>query len=275
MKLSKEIRDSLTKEQFRFYKQYGYLPSVETTTVDNPTPVTPEGMPQVTVLCVRFNTKYGVEYVERLRNMVARNLTIPYEFVCLTDDPRPIDGVRLLVQRNAGYAKPWWHKVHMFDPNLAIAGRILYVDLDVIIGNNMDRLVTGLTDQFMGIQDFNRKFHPSWRYLNSSVMSWQHGTQSDIWNRFAENPMSAQRLQGDQDWIWHNAKDRIQFWPKEWIQSYKWEIRNREELYQRTGRGGFKTVSNAPLDPNCSIAVFHGDPKPEDVLDKVVVDNWK
>jgi hypothetical protein len=139
----------------------------------------------------------------------------------------------------------------------------------------MDRLVTGLTEEFMGIQDFNRKFHPSWRYLNSSVMSWQHGTQSDIWNRFAENPMSAQRLQGDQDWIWHNAKDRIQFWPKEWIQSYKWEIRDREELYQRTGRGGFKTVSEASLNPNCAIAVFHGDPKPEDVADKIVVDNWK
>ena len=50
----------------------------------------------LTVLCVRFGEKYGPEYVERLRNMVPRNITIPYEFACLTDDQRSIKGVKTL-----------------------------------------------------------------------------------------------------------------------------------------------------------------------------------
>jgi len=85
---------------------------------------------KLTVLCVRFGTKYGREYVERLRNMAARHIKVPYEFVCLTDDINPIQGVRSIVQPLAGYHRLWWHKVHMFDSGLPLSGRILYFDLD-------------------------------------------------------------------------------------------------------------------------------------------------
>jgi hypothetical protein len=279
MKLSREVRDSLTKEQFRFYKQNGYLPPINVSeSVVSSVAVNTQlpNIEKVTVLCVKFGTKYGINYVERLRNMVARHMTVPYEFACLTDDPTPITGVRIILQRSSGYLKPWWHKVHMFDPTLDIQGRILYVDLDVVICNNLDKLVSGMNNEFMGIQDFNRKFHANWRMLNSSVMSWRHGTQSDIWHKFVANPAQAQRLHGDQDWTWACAKDRIKFWPKEWIMSYKWEIRSREELVVRTGKSGFKTVRHdVEVHPQCAIAVFHGDPNPDAVHDTFVVDNWQ
>lgn len=230
----------------------------------------------ITVLCVRFGTKYGGEYVERLRNMVSRHLTVPYEFACLTDDQHDIPGVRKIYQTNANYTKGWWHKVHMFDNALPIKGRILYLDLDVVIHANMDKLIQYHPDNFIGIHDFNRKFYPSWNYLNSSVMAWTHGTQAHIYTQFKKDPSQAQRLQGDQDWIWKVAKERIKFWPKEWIMSYKWEIRSRDELLSSNNRRTFKTVRDdvSPL-PDCCIAVFHGEPNPEDVKDKFVLDNWR
>lgn len=234
------------------------------------------GQPIVTILCVRFGNKYGREYVERLRNMVARHMTLPYEIVCLTDDQHPIDGVRSIVQPSANYAKGWWHKVHMFDPGLPIRGRILYFDLDVVIHNNIDRLATFLPAQFVGIHDFNRKFYANWINLNSSVMAWTHGTQSHIWNQFKNNPKDAMRLPGDQDWIWKTSKDRIKFWPKEWIQSYKWEIRSKEELVVLNGKRQFKEVRHDIVPhPECCVAVFHGDPNPCAVNDQFVIDNWK
>jgi len=234
------------------------------------------GSDKITVLCVRFGNKYGISYVEKLRNMVKRHLTMPYEFVCLTDDPTPIKDVRLIVQKNSGYARGWWHKVHMFDPNLPLTGRILYMDLDVVVCGNLDKLVTTYQHDFLGIRDFNRKYYKNWKNLNSSVMSWVSGTQTHIWNQFCDSKQTAMRLHGDQDWIWKTSKDFIKFFPDPWILSYKWEIREKHELEINQGKRKFKTVNNEIHIPHeCCIAVFHGDPNPEDVKDKFVVDNWK
>ena len=273
MKFSKEERATWTKEQRRFYKANGYpMPESQITISDDHSI---KNNDSVTVLCVRFGIRYGREYVERLRNMIRRHLTVPHEIACLTDDQHPIEGVRTIYQPNAQYQKGWWHKVHMFDPNLPLKGRILYFDLDVVIHNNIDKLARINPNNFMGIHDFNRKFYASWKYLNSSVMAWNHGSESYIWEKFKADPKDAQRLQGDQDWIWKLAAQKIKFWPKEWIQSYKWEIRSREELTIINGKRQFREVDHTvELHPDCCVTVFHGDPKPQDVKDKFVVDNW-
>ena len=230
----------------------------------------------ITVLCVRFGTRYGIEYVERLRNMVARNITVPYEFVCLTDDPTPIDGVKNIVIPQQSYPRLWWHKIHMFDPSIGIRNRIIYFDLDVVIHNNIDKLVNINSNEFFGIKDFNRAFHPTWEHLNSSAMSWMGGEHSDIWDRFKKDPTGPMRqFPGDQDWIWHCAKERIKFWPNEWLMSYKWEIRNRNELVVKNGHRAFAEIKNPNVHLECCVAVFHGDPKPQDVKDPFVVDNWQ
>lgn len=229
---------------------------------------------RTTILCVRFGNKYGREYVERLRNMVSRNMLIPYQFVCLTDDRHPIDGVRTIFQPSAGYQKLWWHKIHMFDRDMPLEGRILYFDLDVVIHRNIDKLAKFNFKDMAGIRDFNRKFYPAWQYLNSSAMSWNHGEQHHIYESFRRDTNTAMRLQGDQDYIWKVMKNKITFWPDSWIQSYKWEIRSRDELTMIDGKRKFKTHSNKDPYPDCSVTVFHGDPKPQDVSDRYVVENW-
>ena len=229
----------------------------------------------LTVLCVKYGTKYGVEYVERLRNMVSRHLSVPYEFACLTDDQHPIKGVKSIIRPAHNYSKLWWHKIHMFDPGLDIQGRILYFDLDVIIHNNIDKLVENQEEKFLGIRDFNRKFVAKWDKVNSSVLSWIGGTNSDIYAQFQKNPKYAMRLHGDQDWIYQVARPRITFWPEEWIMSYKWEIRQRNEIDFRPGIRNFKTVRDVKIPKECSVAVFHGEPNPDQVKDPFVVDNWR
>ncbi len=231
---------------------------------------------QINILCVRFGNKYSQEYVVKLRNMVERHLTVPYTFNCLTDDPKPLQGVRSILRQNQGYPKGWWHKVHMFDPSLPLSGRILYLDLDVVIHRNIDKLATTWTKDFIGIRDFNRKFHPSYRYLNSSIMAWNAGSHGYIFERFKTNPDAAMRMPGDQDWTWKQAQKDIKFWPDRWIQSYKWEIRERRELILQHGKRVFREVKdNIQIDEECCVAVFHGEPNPAQVQDKFVLDNWK
>lgn len=269
-KLSKEERKAY-KQQRRFEKAQAKLKKF---------PIDQNNNNQVdrcrTILCVRFGNKYGISYVERLRNMISRHTTIPYKLVCLTDDPTPVKDVTLIVQKNAGYLKGWWHKVHMFDGRLPLVGRILYVDLDVVICGNIDKLLQIEGKTFMGIRDFNRRFHRDWKYLNSSVMSWVHGDQEYIYTQFKKDPALAMRMHGDQDWTWKCARNKIKFWPETWIQSYKWEIRDRNELQVINGVRQFKEQKdNVVIPQDCSIVVFHGDPNPAIVKDKFVVDNWQ
>lgn len=266
------LRELLSKSEWKHFKATGELPpnfvypESETVTVN--------ATDFVNVLCVRFGNKYGADYVEKLRNMVSRHLTVPYEFYCLTDDQHPIDGVKSIIRPNQGYVRGWWHKVHMFDPSLGLKGRILYFDLDVIIHDNINKLAIGHQNKFMGIRDFNRKFNSDWNMLNSSVLSWPAGLHTDIFTVFQTDPKKAQRMHGDQDWIWQTAKSRITFWPERWIMSYKWEIRDRSEIAYGGARRHFKTVKEVNIPRDCSVCVFHGDPNPHDVQDPYVLKNW-
>jgi hypothetical protein len=43
------------------------------------------------VFCLKWGTKYGPEYVNKLYNMVQRNTTLDYEFICLTENKTGLD----------------------------------------------------------------------------------------------------------------------------------------------------------------------------------------
>ena len=45
----------------------------------------------VLVMCMKWGKAYGPEYVNRLRNGVARHLSYPHRFICFTDDAEGID----------------------------------------------------------------------------------------------------------------------------------------------------------------------------------------
>ena len=45
----------------------------------------------LTVVCVKWGSKYGAEYVNRLAAGVQRNLTLKHRIVCFTDDREGID----------------------------------------------------------------------------------------------------------------------------------------------------------------------------------------
>ena len=59
------------------------------------------------------------------------------------------------------------------------------------------------------------------------------------------------------------------------MQSYKWEIRNRQDVVRVDNKRIFKNVANPIIRPDTKMLVFHGDPKPSEVQDPIVVDNWK
>ena len=103
------------------------------------------------VVCLKHGKKYGPEYVNTLAKMVKRNCTLDYEFVCYTEDPTGIDLNLVTIKPlpTAYRIGGWWFKPLLFNPDSNERGTMLYIDLDVIIFRNIDKLFTHLKDQFL------------------------------------------------------------------------------------------------------------------------------
>ena len=49
------------------------------------------GYSEILVVCVKYGTKYGADYVNKLFRGVKNNLNLPHKFICFTDDPNELD----------------------------------------------------------------------------------------------------------------------------------------------------------------------------------------
>ena len=283
--MAKIDKSLYSKEEFRklkaqrdFEKQQEEKEKVE---VYNPTLTIPAIRNKVSansnyILCLKHGTKYSGEYVNILYNMLQRHCTIPFQMACLTDDPSDIhkDIIPLELPDNLN---GWWCKPYMFSKSLPINGTILYMDLDVVIANNIDKLFTYQPGRWLAIRDFTRVMRPTWKKYNSSVVRFQTGQLKHVWERYQADPLSIQRrFHGDQDWLYEADRNAV-LWPDEWIRSWKWEVRKSREFAPGGMKGNRKLrfVENVIPTKECCITVFHGDPNPHNCEDPWVVDNWR
>lgn len=203
------------------------------------------------VLCVKWGDKYGKEWVIRLRNMVAKHLPVPHTFQCVTDGP--VDGIDCVPLISD--LPSWWSKIELFYPG-RFDGDNLYLDLDVVITDSLEKLVRcldGDRSRVWALDDFSYSLvNPknldasSQRVLggvgtvNSSVMMWNGDAGKRVWTRF--DPAVMDVLHGDQNWITQALwPDKINLIPPGIAGSFK---------YGRM-RG----------EPHAPVMVFHGEPK--------------
>lgn len=228
------------------------------------------------VLCLKHGTKYSHEYVNKLYSMVDRNITIPYEFVCLTENTHGLHPDIKTIELPSNL-QGWWCKPYMFNKDLPLDGNILFMDLDVVIAGNLDKLFSYEPEHWCVIRDFTRAMRPSWNRYNSSVIRFRSGQLGHVWDNFKKDSIRIMRQNhGDQDYLWQADKS-AKLWPDEWIQSWKWEIRSDRTFAPGGSKGNKKLrkIENVKPPKNCCITVFHGDPNPHNCDDPWVVDNWK
>jgi hypothetical protein len=209
-------------------------------------------MPGETVaVCVKVGGLYGPEYVNRLAAMVARNAKRPYQFVCLTDDPR---GVDVRYTDVATDLPGWWSKLVLFRPHPALEGRrVVYLDLDTVISGNIDFLF-----DYGGDFAMLRSFLPPSAY-GSAIMSIGPEFGRAIWSEFHRSPRGIMnRLHGDQDWI----AERMVVQPDVWQDVAPGKI------------GSYKVdrLEDGPRD--FAVCCFHGTPKPHEVNGWVAL-HWR
>lgn len=238
--------------------------------------VSPEST-EYNIVCVKQGNKYSANYVNVLYNMVQRNTTLPHKFVCVTDNTQDLKS-EINTVALPPELRGWWAKPYVFSNDLGLNGRILYLDLDVVIAGNLDKLLMHSPQHWHIIRDFTRVFRPNWKRYNSSVIKFSAGQLDDLWQDFRDNRLEYQKqFYGDQDWLYAKATPRARFWPESWILSWKWEVRKSRQ-YAAGGRKGnrkFRDTESVEPRAECAVTVFHGDPNPELVDDPWVIKNWR
>ena len=159
----------------------------------------------LTVLTWRWGSKYGPEYVDRLRKGVTKHLSMPHRFLCVGEDI-PIEDPHLLEVRDGCYAR-----LRMFDPHWQVRNgidRLICLDLDMVVTGPLHPLFDR-PDPFMILHGGH--FNPC--PFNGSVMMINRGARPEVWNDFSIEKAERVATRGgewrgsDQTWIADVAPD--------------------------------------------------------------------
>jgi hypothetical protein len=211
----------------------------------------------LTVACLKWGSKYGVDYVNILQDMVRRHLSVPHRFVCLTDDPAGIACETLPIP--AGLPT-WWGKLALFGHPLP--GRILYFDLDTIITGSIDAFAV-----YDGPFCLIKPFYRDWGFA-SGVMSIAPGFGREVWDSFIRDPAAAvARCRREADPPWNHGDQR-------WLELTV----PRADYWQEVLPGqlvSYKVHCGGGPPPAARVVCFHGKPDPHEVADSWVRQHWR
>lgn len=214
------------------------------------------------VLCMKWGTKYGPHYVDRLYAMVRRHLQGDFRFVCLTDDSR---GIRSEVECLPIPAVPLpqsgpdraWRKLTTFEADLhGLTGTALFLDLDVVIVDALDPFFEA-PGEFLIIHDWKRP----WRITgNSSVYRFELGAHADVVayfrSHFDEVRTSFRHEQAFLSDFLHR-QGHLAYWPADWCRSFK---------YHCVPPFPASWWREPAIPPATRIVIFHGEVNPPDAL---------
>ena len=215
------------------------------------------------IVCVKWGTKYGPDYVNRLYAMVKRNVTGPFRFVCLTDSR---EGIRPEVEcfdlPELGCAHPVgtfgkWKKVVLWGKEVpGLTGVALFVDLDsVIVGSLDDYFTYGDPGDVILARNWAV---PLRKMGQTSVFRYPVGANPHILEDFRANPQGiGERFQFEQHYMTHAVKGGIKFWPEAWTKHFR--LHCLPEFPMR-----YFIAARLPKDAR--IVTFPGGPNPDDAV---------
>lgn len=218
----------------------------------------------INVVCLKWGTKYGPEYVNRIYTGLKRNTTVDFKLWCFTEDATGIRkevGIHPLPY--ADQLDSWWNKLSLFSPDMPfIPGtQLFYIDLDTLIVDNIDHILSARHPNMIVLRDFYHGIAKSANRIGSGLMSWKHGKYCQIWTKFIQNPekhVKRAGTYGDQWWIEQRVMDVVY-----------WQDLFPDEVVS------FKLHCRKGLPDAAKIVCYHGRPSiPESAEQLNRVDKW-
>lgn len=214
------------------------------------------------VLCMKWGTLYGPEYVNVLASAVRAHLPGPYRLVCLTDDEAGLDpGIEAHPIPDIGLKQEHWYdgawpKVALLDHDLyGLRGRALFIDLDSVILGDLGAFFD-VPGPLVAIDNGAWTGEPP--RLMSSIFSFDLGRLGHVVDALrADRDAIVARHRIEQVYLQASVPDAA-FWPAEWIVSFKHHLR-RPLLVDRV-------LPPRTPPPGARFIAFHGRPRPIDLV---------
>lgn len=203
---------------------------------------------------------WGEDYVARLTRAVARNLSLPYRFICFVDDEIKANKLSFIETRLL--KAPVWDgclpKLYVYSPEAELSGRVLLLDLDNVIVGSLDDMAA-YDGEFCV-----RAALPEWdrgeRLLDGDMIGFEVGEKSAaLWDAFIADPQAAAKETGGRERWFIRAHIEADVWQEivpGQVVSYKAHCRNNG------------------LPPDARIVSFHGKPRPHEVAEDWVREHW-
>ena len=215
-----------------------------------------------TVICIRWGTAYGADYVNRLHRAVMRHAGRPTRFVAFTDpvegldpgiDARPIPDIRL----PPGLKPGPWRKLALWRADLGrLEGEVLFLDLDVLVTGSLDPFFDHAPGKLVLVRNWTQGRREG--IGNSSIMRFRAGSAPHLVSDFEADAVAmSHRFDNEQIYVTKEARLPVAFWPAEWCPSFKHDLLPPWPRY---------LFQPSILPPSARVVVFTGHPRPDEAL---------
>lgn len=226
--------------------------------------------------CLIHGNVYKWEYVDHLYNMLKRNIGPYFRLHVYTEPNRAVPDYMIKHELENcppanKHKKGWWYKMQLFNQQ-HFAGNLLYLDLDVVIVRDLNWIFDLPANKLWAVRDFKHLQNEFMYSINSSVMWWNVPEFDWVWQKFKNGNIETEvnTHKGDQDYLETVIGfDQRRYFPDQQMISWRWQAWNGGKMFPTRWTKNAKSSTTIP--DTTSVLIFHGQPKPHELLDDVVI----
>jgi hypothetical protein len=222
----------------------------------------------LSVVCWKWGTLFGPEYVNRLRRGLARHLRLPHTFHCITDNAAGVETggrsgdvvVHHMYTNHAAMKagnRSCFRRLRMFSKDMGetLGPRILHLDLDTVVVGDVTPLFDRADPLVLLKQSDNGKGRVT---HNPSVLLMDAGVLHAMWERFNAFPDKTWREARARGWACSDMSvinDYIHV-NRATVKAATWGEADGVQAYWRR--------ENKQLRPGARLVTFYGKENPGD-----------
>jgi hypothetical protein len=188
----------------------------------------------VNFITLKWGTKYGPEYVNRLYANLKNAYTGKFNFYCFTDDAQDINPaihIRDIQELRPDPTQCFTvEKIFLFDPDIIkLSGNFVLLDLDILIINDLYPYLSSynftegrfIKNYWSNVTAGSLLSKFGWNWINSSFVTWKDDQLKHIIDFYYDNKQVIEFKFGDLDFfLFQGMRNELKYHPKKIVYSY-------------------------------------------------------